>query len=128
MRKARTSEMSKLKLPFLVCLFLVSIAGSPALAQAITNGESLRDRCRLIQLTDPTAARLCRGYIRAVADIMVAGHRIDGRVACPTDLSKREELLAAVKGWINDHPQDLQEAAYSLVARALSEIYPCEGG
>ena len=120
--------MSNPKSLFLVCLFPVLLVSSPVLAQAITNGESLRDRCRLIQLTDPTAARLCRGYIRAVADIMIAGHRIDGWVACPTDLTKREALLASVKDWINEHPQDLKAAAYSLVARALSEIYPCEGG
>ncbi len=120
--------MNRLKFLVPVLLFLAMIQGAPALAQAITNGESLRDRCRLIQLADPTAARLCRGYIRAVADIMVAGHRIDGWVACPTELTKREELLAAVKSWIGDHPQDLKKPAYSLVARALSEIYPCQNG
>lgn len=112
--------------PLLLALPLLALVqATPALAQTITDGASLRERCRMVQITDPTAGRHCQGYIGAIVDIMAAGHRLDGRAACPPDPTERYELTKTVKAWIKEHPQVLKDAAYSVVAQALSETYPC---
>lgn len=115
--------------PILLALpLLASALATPALAQTITDGQSLRDRCRLVQITDPTAGRQCQGYIGAVADIMAAGHRLYEWAACPPDSTERYAVTKKVKSWIKEHPDDLKGPAFSVIARALTESYPCDGG
>ncbi len=115
--------------PLLLALpLLLSALATPALAQTITDGESLRERCRLIQLTDPTAGRQCQGYIGAVADIMAAGHRLYEWSACPPASTERYTLTKKVKSWIKENPDELKAPAFVVIARALSISYPCDGG
>lgn len=96
-----------------------------ATAQTITTGQSLKDRCATVQLTTPMAGLGCRGYIGAVADILADGHVVYGYRACLPPKAAREELIRTVKSWLDRHPDDLRLKASRIVARALSERYPC---
>ncbi len=107
-------------------LALLAVANAmPARAQSITDGQSLMERCRVLQFVNPSAGLHCRGYIGAVADILSAGNQIDEWRACPPNLRKRDALTQDVRAWLKVHPQDLEVEAFRLVARALSETYPC---
>ena len=96
-----------------------------AAAQTITTGQSLKDRCATVQLTSPMAGLGCRGYIGAVADILDDGHAVYGYRACTPPGTAREEQVRAVKSWLERHPDDLPLKASRLVAKALSDRYPC---
>lgn len=117
------------KIPILAIL-AISVIGLafPVRAQTITDGRSLEDRCAFLQISNPAAGLQCRGYIGAIADIMAAGDLVAGRRACIAAPTKRESLVNAVKEWLRRHPEERSKNAFSLVASALAEAYPCNGG
>ncbi len=108
---------------FVVGLLVLLPTG--AQSQIVTDGVSLKQRCASIQLSLPTAGLGCRGYIAAVADILRDGNTIYNYRACPPPSVKREAMVKTVKVWLTSHPGDLRQRASVLVARALSESYPC---
>ena len=70
----------------------------------------------------------CRGYIAGVADTMAEGAahpKRGGRRACIPLGVTLDQAVDVVTRHLADHPQDRHLAADGLVARALSEAWPC---
>jgi hypothetical protein len=74
------------------------------MAQPISDGRTLKERCATFQFTNPSAGLGCRGYVGAVIDILAAGNTIEGYRACPPKDATREDLLRSVKSWLSEHP------------------------
>ncbi len=108
----------------LIAVLVSSISGSAA-GQAITTGQTLKERCATVQLTAPSAGLVCRGYIGAVVDILADGNTVNGYRACPPSTDRREDLVKAVKAWLDKHPEALPVKASQAVAEALAKSFPC---
>ena len=109
--------------------WLVLIAGlmmavAPARAD-VMNGKELQTFCTPHQASNFDMGT-CLGYITGIADAM---HRstvdIYGWRVCMGDDVTVERMHDAVIGFLNANPQYLDLDADSLVARALSDAYPC---
>ncbi len=114
----------KIRLPPAILTMAVLLPAAAA-AQAVTDGQSLKQRCATVQWTSPSAGLTCRGYIGAVVDILDDGNQVYGRRACPPPGIKREAVIKAVRDWLGRHPNLLQEKASVVTAQALAEAYPC---
>jgi hypothetical protein len=70
---------------------------------------------------------LCLGYVVGVADVMSGPFWSDTKInACfPKGVPPRQ-LMAVVKKYLADYPQDLHGPAFGLVAIALALAFPCE--
>jgi hypothetical protein len=88
------------------------------------NGESLFDTCA--GPGGPWRDAFCLGYILGIADIMVkSGALVDGFGACfPSDVTQGQ-VRDAVVTWLRANPDFRQYGATGLVAKALSEAFPC---
>ncbi len=109
----------------LATLAIAVVLPSATMAQVVTDGQSLKQRCATVQWTSPSAGLVCRGYIGAVADILADGNKVYGRRACPPSGAKREALIKGVRDWLGRHPDLLQQRASAVTAQALAEAYPC---
>ena len=75
---------------------------------------------------DMGGAGTCGGYLEAIAVAMALGNRINGHAACLTRVSPFG-IRAAFKKYVASHPEDPPKLpATELVARAISEAYPCQ--
>ena len=92
-------------------LFALLLQISPALGNLET-GDSLKDEC-------PTGSDKCLGYVAAVADTL-------GWTSCIPAKISTDELGQIVRKFINDHPENAHTVAFSVVAHALTEAYPCK--
>ena len=104
---------------------LALLAPAVSSAQAIVDGHTLKARCAVIQLANPSGGLACRGYVGAVADILGDGNTVNGLRACLPEGVTREVLVKVVKSWLEKHPDLLRTGAHLLSAQALSERYPC---
>ena len=68
---------------------------------------------------------LCLGYIAGIADAATGGNRVNGFTVCsPSDVSLKQVRDVAVQ-YLTKHPELRNFGAAGVVARALSEAYPC---
>lgn len=98
-----------------ISFFLVMFA-SPSFA---FSGNELYENC-----TDNNyGAVFCAGFGRGVGEVMIST-RLYGYEACFPGVSDLQ-LRDILRRWLAEHPQDRHYSASSLVARALSETFPC---
>ena len=67
----------------------------------------------------------CHSYVAGVADVLLGGDTIAGWRACYTEGVSYEQFAAVVKRWLEDHPESWHFNASGLVAKALSNAFPC---
>jgi hypothetical protein len=73
-------------------------------------------------LRDVSSSATCRGYLMGVADRV----EDDGvAAACIPPATTLGDLLAALRGYAERHPDELHRAASQAVAGALRRAYPC---
>lgn len=83
-------------------------------------GEKLYKVCT----EEPT---FCQGYVAGVADVLFGTEEaILGSRACPKPGTTIGEAASAAVGWMEKNPSRLGFTAYSVVAVALAESFPCE--
>lgn len=59
------------------------------------------------------------GYVAGVYD------GIEGKQACPVKEISARDAMQVVHTWLNTHRAQLEQPAYGLVVKALSEEFPC---
>lgn len=72
-------------------------------------------------------AGACAGFVGAISDAArceSAGVN-SYRAATPSDMNLLQ-VAVVVEKWLDEHPSDLHMAGSGLVARALSEAWPCQ--
>jgi len=67
----------------------------------------------------------CSGYLMGVADMMAQPEWSYPAKACFPDEVVRGQLIAIVKKYISNHPDQLQSPALDIVAAALAQAFPC---
>ena len=67
----------------------------------------------------------CYGYIDGLADDLFAHKAIDGFTACMTPPPDDSQLRDLVVQFLHKNPGLRSDSAPALVARALSEAFPC---
>ncbi len=102
-----------------VCAGLVWIA--PATG-AFMDGDKLLAKCN----EDPgEGLAVCVGYVAGIADVLLTDS-VRGRRACMSLSVMTEQMVDAVRRWLEAHPDDRRYAANGLVAEALSAAFPCK--
>lgn len=106
-------------------------AGSCFAQHLATTGYITGDRL-ITQCADGTSTGdgLCLGYILGVVDAMQAAQASGGTLVfgwntCPPSDVKAEQLRAIVVHFLDDHPETRASSATGLVAKALSDAFPC---
>jgi hypothetical protein len=75
--------------------------------------------------TQSASIRECDGYIVAIVDAL-ATDNIGGSKACiPQEGVTQDQLRRTVIDWLKRHPERRGGNGAQLVARALSETFPC---
>jgi hypothetical protein len=123
-------EMSKTA--YLATIFILTVTTS-SFAERYISGNDLYPLCSATpenvpgeqQANASTQWGFCRGYVAGVADILenreVAGYR-----ACvPTPTVEIGQLGDIVTTFLRDHPEERSLTGASIVARALSQAFPC---
>ncbi|HIF10235.1 MAG TPA: hypothetical protein EYQ81_10615 [Sneathiellales bacterium] len=83
-------------------------------------GENLYKTC----VKDPT---FCQGYVSGVADVMFGTEvSILNSQACPQPGTTIGDVSATTVEWMEKNPKRLGYTAYSVVAVALAESFPCK--
>ena len=105
-------------------LVLMILLGSPARA-----GVSFYDGNKLLTICNDTEGVLnlgiCLGYVEAVSDVLDSGAAISGWKACSPENVTAGQVKDIVTRFLVNHPEKRHYAAHTLVARALSEAFPC---
>jgi hypothetical protein len=104
-----------------VTVSLVTMKPDIAIADFI-NGSELLEVCRGQDLD----LGFCAGYIIGVADSLSCKELINGSGWSPplNQVTTRQVSKIALK-WINEHPELHHYDVDALIARALSEAFPC---
>ena len=99
---------------------LALIAASPEAGAGFESGTTLLEKCRGGQAEKAA----CSGYILAVADVLAEGPHFGWRACMPDGVPAGRVEQAAVR-WLGNNPQILHYAADGLIAKALSDAFPC---
>jgi len=67
----------------------------------------------------------CSGYLMGIADMMAQQEWPYPTKACFPDEVVRGQLIAIVKKYISNHPDQLQAPALHIAAAALAQAFPC---
>jgi Rap1a immunity proteins len=91
-------------------------------------GNDLARKCNA-SAQDNFALGDCAGYVTAVADIMSQPEwpYSQQAKACLVPEVERGQLVAVVKRYVAEHPEQLHYTAFSVVAVALAQAFPCTG-
>jgi hypothetical protein len=116
---------------FVAALLLTVAIASESRAQWLT-GNDLERMCNTDaqNLADPQnlfAAMECLGYVSGVADAVDQENAPAGVPACFATKITRKQLMAVVKKYLADHPDQWQHPAFRLAAAAIVEAFPCPG-
>ncbi len=99
---------------------LVPLSGNARASDVFMLGDKLLKAC----IDEPT---FCQGYVAGVADVLFGTEAaILGSRACPKAGTTIGDAAAAAVTWMQNNPERLKFTAYSVVAVALAESYPCE--
>lgn len=85
------------------------------------SGAELRALCASSSNVD---YGMCAGYVRAVADLMLA-ESVAGNKACAFGLVRPQQLLDIVRVYMDQTPTALETPARAAVAQALARAFPC---
>jgi hypothetical protein len=91
-------------------------------AAALRDGEALLQQCTA---TIGAQMDFCYGYVDAVADYLFQNNFMGEFRACVTTPPDDSQLRFAVVDFLQRNPALRGLGAPSLIARALSERYPC---
>ena len=100
-------------------------------AVVFESGNDLRGYCSKytdsFPTTPPDAWRsgLCSSYVVAISDVMTRNAVNNLRACIPRGNTQDQIVKIAIKH-LREHPEKLNFSAYSLVAVALSEAFPCK--
>jgi hypothetical protein len=107
----------------LVLLAATLWSGQVAAAGGFESGNSLLTFCTSAQ---ETHREYCNGYVGGVADALLSDSlAVQSRACLPKDATLAQVTDAAVK-WLQQNPQHRHYTAVSLIARALSDAFPCK--
>ena len=106
----------------LLVAFLMGLLETASAEVVFDDGNSLHAQC---QIETSISNGYCLGYVAAVADAMVDKRTLSGRQACLPRGVMRGQAMDVVKAWLTKHPEKRHFEAWGLVARALSEAWPC---
>ena len=68
----------------------------------------------------------CVSYLAGVSDAVGGPEKgINGIKFCFPAMTNQGQLMEIVINWLNDNPQNRHSNASTLVAKALSEEWPC---
>ena len=99
---------------------LVLAAASPGAGAGFESGTTLLEKCR----GGSAKKAACSGYILAIADVLAEGPHFGWRACLPEGVPARQ-VEQAVMGWFGNNPQILHYEADGLIAKALSDAFPC---
>ncbi len=99
---------------------LALIVVSPEAGAGFESGTTLLQKCEGNQAEKAA----CSGYILAIADVLAEGPHFGWRACAPGDARAGQVEKAAVR-WLRNNPLILHYAADGLVAKALSDAFPC---
>ncbi len=110
-------------LPCLLAASLAILAGGQARASAQDNTGSVilrmcksGDKVKMLSL-------MCRSYLNGYLDAALCCSR--GKAPFCLDDAGREGAPAAVVGWIEAHPESLEQPAGEVLKKALAARFPC---
>jgi hypothetical protein len=107
----------------IVVAAVMSVSAGAEEVSAFMNGDGLYHRCGRSSPHRDT----CIGYVIAINDVMWAGIRIDGHLACAPERDVTSGKLADITlNFLRLHPELRHHAAASVVARALGDAFPCQ--
>ena len=94
-----------------------------AVGATFNTGERLYSWCMSAEKSERD---LCSAYIAAVADVLAYGPVGTYRACLPRQEVEFSKVHEAAAKWLESHPEDRHFSAVGLVARALSESFPCQ--
>ena len=103
-----------------------ALYAGPAHAQANTaqanTGRTLLQYCTA---TIGAYVMFCYGYIDLIVDDLHGAQNVDGYTACVPDGLEDNQRRSVVVDFLGRNPQMSNLDATSLIARSMSEAYPC---
>jgi len=93
---------------------------------AALSGNDLMEKCSNTEkmiLNYPDG--FCDGFVLAVAEVLRNASVAELR-ACISETATYGQLGRVVGKYLRNHPEQLHHSAHSLVAKALSEAFPCK--
>lgn len=123
-----------MRLPLLALGLLAAFLGPGDAGAQYLTGKGLLELCarhgkepavnesEAQMLRDVSATATCRGYLMGVAD------RVEddgGAITCIPPETTLGDLVAALRGYAERHPDELHRAGSQAVAGALRRAYPC---
>jgi len=91
---------------------------------AIGSGNDLLAAC-----VADEGQRACAAMVLGVANgAMLAAQDAHQKVICPRVGLRSEDLIVAVRKYLDEHPETRSKPAHLLVYRALKEALPCPQG
>lgn len=94
----------------------------PCLAKADMLGSNLKEFCQNYPRPSKSTS-LCRGYIWGALD--TARGIVKLQAACPPVGVSGEQLVALTIKYLDDHPDQLQSSAASLIWKMYATAFPC---
>jgi hypothetical protein len=111
---------SDLRQLFAAVAAIAAVMAGGAEARAL-DGNRLYDLCR----PNSRSSEFCDDYVMNIAERLMVG-RVAGWTACiPAHLTD-DQVVDAVKQFLEAHPARRRSAALGLVAEALAEAFPCK--
>ena len=101
---------------------LVFLWAAPSVAQ-VRDGDALLQECTA---TIGAYMDFCYGYIDAVADYLFEKHAMGEFTACVSKVPDDSRLRFVVVQFLRENPALRYLSAPELIARALSEKFPCK--
>ena len=107
----------------LLTAFSAALAWAQPVAAGHASGQTLHGLC-----VSPSqySRGFCAGYVLAIADALARGAAVDGWTACPPESVGVGRLRELVVTYMARRPESRHLKGESLVARALSEAFPCK--
>ena len=102
---------------------LINVSTYPAMAGHVTGNELLK----FCESKDLAEWGFCSGFIWGAAD----GHQLtsdESASFCSPEDEPSDQMGLVVVKYLREHPEKLNELAVILVAVALIEAWPCDGG
>ena len=99
---------------------LALIALSPAAGAGFESGTTLLEKCG----GGEAEKAACSGYILAIADVLAEGPHFGWRACAPEGVPAGQVEKAVVR-WLGKNSLILHYEADGLVAKALSDAFPC---
>jgi len=109
----------------LLALVMVVMVSPAWGADQFQSGSQLYGECK--NEASPASYGFCYGYILATFDAMVENDdELHGWIACLEENHSGKQVRDVVVKWLTDHPTRRYLSSSWIIARALSEAFPCQ--